>query len=195
MKKEPVKKKESPLPPRWTKDMEKEICEKWKKSGEYKFELDSKKPIYSIDTPPPYVNTPIHIGHAATYALMDMFARFRRMAGFSVLFPLGLDRNGLPIEIAAEKRFGVHLTDVSREKFISLCKQVLEESSAESMDSFLRLGISFNSWENGGMAGDVYFTDSDAYRTMTQDTFIDLWHKGYVYEDSRVNNYCPGCRT
>lgn len=183
------------LPERWTKDMEKEICQKWKLSGEYEFVAKSGKPVFSIDTPPPYVNTPIHIGHAATYVMMDMFARFRRMVGCNVLFPLGLDRNGLPIEMAAEKKFGTRMSDSSREKFVGMCRQVLEESSTESIDSFLKLGISFNSWSVGTSAGEVYHTDSDDYRAMTQSTFIDLWHMGYVYEDSRINNYCPGCRT
>jgi len=178
----------------WKKEFEQGICEKWKKDEAYAFVDDDKK-LFSIDTPPPYVNTPIHIGHAATYSLMDMFARFRRMKGFKVLFPLGLDRNGLPIEMAAEKKFNVSLKDVSRERFIDLCKQVLEESSMASMDSFLRLGISFNSWETGNKTGDVYLTDSDEYRALTQATFIDMWQKGLIYEDERVNNYCPGCKT
>lgn len=178
----------------WSKDLEKPIYEKWKSAQQYKFS-DTGRKLFSIDTPPPYVNTPIHIGHAATYTLMDMFARFHRMLGHDVLFPLGLDRNGLPIEVATEKRFGVSMREVSREEFISLCKKLLEESSAESIDSFMKLGISFNSWNVGNGIGDIYFTDSDEYRTLTQATFIDLWNRGLVYEDERVNNYCPGCRT
>ena len=90
----------------WSKDFEKSIYEKWKKDKTYVFDKKSKKKVYSIDTPPPYVNTPVHIGQATTYVLMDFFARFRRMMGENVLFPLGLDRNGLPIEMAAEKKFG-----------------------------------------------------------------------------------------
>ncbi len=179
----------------WSKEMEHHIYEEWKTKKSYKFDEKSKLPLYSIDTPPPYVNTPIHIGHATTYVLMDMFARFRRMTGHNVLFPLGLDRNGLPIEMAAEKRFNVSLKDTSREEFIKLCKQVLEEASLASIDSFLRLGISFNSWDVGKNLGDLYLTDSPEYRTLTQATFIDMWKKGLVYEDKRVNNYCPGCRT
>ena len=178
----------------WDKSMEEPIYSAWKAKNAYAF-LDAGKPVYSIDTPPPYVNAPIHIGQAATYVYMDMFARFRRMRGFSVIFPLGLDRNGLPIEMAAEKRFGVSLHETGRERFLSLCRQILEETSVSSIDSFLKLGISFNSWEAGSGIGDAYFTDSDGYRAMTQATFLDLWHKGLVYEDMRTSNYCPGCRT
>jgi len=178
----------------WSKDFENEIYESWKRNKDYKFVKNDKK-IYSIDTPPPYVNTSIHIGQATTYVLMDMFARYRRMKGFNVLFPLGLDRNGLPIEVAAEKKFKIKLTEVPRETFIEYCKKVLEETSNESVDSYLRLGISFNSFEVGNKIGDVYYTDSDDYRQLTQETFIDLWNKGLIYEDERANNYCPGCQT
>jgi valyl-tRNA synthetase len=180
---------------RWKKDLEPEIYEEWKERRAYRFQMDSKKPVYSIDTPPPYVNTPVHIGQATTYVMMDMFARFRRMTGSNVLFPLGLDRNGLPIEMEVEKRFECRLCYTDREKFIELCHQVLEESSAETQDSFLRLGIGFNSWEYGDRIGDVYMTDSPEYRVLTQETFIDLWNKGLIYEAKRINNFCPGCQT
>ncbi len=179
----------------WNKELEKPIYEEWKKSKVYKFDPKTKKKIYSIDTPPPYVNAPVHMGHCTTYILMDMFARFKRMAGFEVLFPLGLDRNGLPIEMATEKKFNVTPGSVPREKFIEYCKTLLEEFSTKSTESFLRSGIGFSSWEAGNKPGDLYFTDSDEYRRLTQDTFIDLWNKGLVYEDKRLNNYCPGCRT
>jgi valyl-tRNA synthetase len=180
---------------RWKKDLETEIYEEWKKGQVYRFQKDSEKPVYSIDTPPPYVNTPVHIGQATTYVMMDMFARFRRMTGSNVLFPLGLDRNGLPIEMEVEKRFECRLCFTDREKFIELCHQVLEESSVKTQESFLRLGIGFNSWEYGEGIGDVYMTDSPEYRALTQETFIDLWNKGLIYEAERINNFCPGCQT
>lgn len=180
---------------RWSKDFEKPIYTEWKRRKLYRFDPKSRRPTYSIDTPPPYVNAPVHIGQATTYVLMDMFARFKRMTGHNVLFPLGLDRNGLPIEVAAERRFRVNMSEVPREKFIKYCKTVLEEASLASTETFLRSGIGFNSWDVGKKTGDVYLTDSDEYRALTQSTFIDLWRRGLIYQTSRVNNYCPGCRT
>lgn len=180
---------------RWSKEFEKPIYEEWKNSQRYRFNKESKKKIYSIDTPPPYVNTPVHMGHATTYALMDMFARYRRMKGYEVLFPLGLDRNGLPIEMAAEKKFNVRAHTLRREEFLELCKKILEASSTASTETFLHCGISFNSWKIGTDIGDLYHTDSPEYRTLTQATFIDLWNKKLIYEDTRINNWCPGCRT
>ncbi|MEK6970517.1 MAG: valine--tRNA ligase [archaeon] len=180
----------------WDKAFENPILEKWKHEHAYAFTEDAAHlPVFSIDTPPPYVNAPIHMGHASTYTLMDFFARYKRMTGHRVLFPLGMDRNGLPIETAAEKRFKVRLHEVEREKFLEMCKTVLNESSGTSIHSFYRLGHSYTSWKTGPRIGDMYETDSAEYRTLTQDTFIDLWNKGLVYEDTRLNNYCPGCRT
>ena len=68
-------------------------------------------------------------------------------------------------------------------------------TTTESVDTFKMEGIGFNSYEFGKEIGDAYETDSPDYRTLTQNTFIDLWHKGLIYEGNRVNNYCPGCQT
>ena len=164
----------------WTKEIEKQIYTEWKDSKRYKFNKNSGKKVYSIDTPPPYINTPIHIGQATTYVLMDMFARFHRMKGREILYPLGLDANGLPIEMAVEKKFNIKITETSRVDFIEYCHKLLQEHSMASTESFLRLGIGFNSWEKGNDIGDVYETDSPDYRSMTQDTFIDLWNNNKI---------------
>ncbi len=173
----------------WSPEIEKEIIEKWKKSEQFKFDLNSKKKIYSIDTPPPYVNAPVHIGQAITYCYMDFFARYKRMKGFQVLFPLGLDRNGLPIEMAAEKKFNISPFREGRDKFIDVCKKLLEETSTETSDTFAKLGISFSSYKEGDYIGAVYKTDSPEYRKITQATFLELFKKGLIYEDSRINNW------
>ena len=179
----------------WSVDIEKEITSKWKDDELFNFKPKVIKRIYAIDTPPPYVNTPIHMGHAVTYCFMDFFARYKRMKGFEVLFPLGLDRNGLPIEMAAEKKFNVSPFEVGRAKFIEYCEKMLNETSVESSDSFARLGISFSSYKQGNDIGSVYLTDSKDYRALTQSTFIDLYKKGLIYEDTRINNWDPKLQT
>ncbi|MEM0465857.1 MAG: valine--tRNA ligase [Candidatus Pacearchaeota archaeon] len=178
----------------WTIESEKRVVEEWKNKDFFSINKKSRK-IYSIDTPPPYVNHPIHIGQAVTYCYMDFFARYKRMKGYSVLFPLGLDRNGLPIEMAAEKKYKVDPLKIGREKFIDYCNKILEESSNETIDSFLRMGISFSSYNFGTKIGDAYMTDSSEYRKLTQSTFYEMWNKGLIYEDKKVVNYCPGCKT
>lgn len=183
------------IPKSWDKSFEIALRDRISFSPDFSVARDSKKPLFSIDTPPPYVNHPIHIGQATTYCLMDFFARYKRMTGYDVVFPLGLDRNGLPIEVAAEKKFHIKFNQVSREEFIEKCRLVLEASSAESTDSFARLGISFNSYDDTNVVGGKYLTDSPEFRALTQATFIDLYHKGLIYEAKRIVNYCPGCRT
>jgi valyl-tRNA synthetase len=180
---------------RWDPSFEEPIRAAWRKEKPFRFDPKKPGPVFSIDTPPPYVNAPIHMGHAATYTIMDFIARFKRMTGHNVLFPLGLDRNGLPIEMAAQKRFGISIDETSRKDFIAACRKILEESSMESVDSFYMLGHSYNTWDIGTGLGEIYLTDSDDYRAMTQATFIDLWNRGLVRKDKRISNYCPVCQT
>lgn len=180
---------------RWNPKLEEKIRKLWEKEKIYKFSPESKKIVFSIDTPPPYVNTPVHIGHAYTYTIMDAIARFRRMIGYNVLFPIGLDKNGLPIEVQAEKTFNISIHDIPREKFIKKCKQLIEEAGDTSLDTFKRLGLSFNSWKTEYKIGGKYDTDDPEYRRLTQEIFIEFWKRGLVYEDDKPTNYCPVCRT
>ena len=179
----------------FTKEMELAIFEEWKKDDTYKFNENTEKKVYSIDTPPPYINSPIHIGHASTYIIMDFIARYRRMTGQEVLFPLGLDQNGLPIEISAEKKYKVDFTKLTRDEAVGYCRKLLDETSAESINSFAKCGIMFNSWSEGEKIGDMYQTDSKSYRAVTQATFIDLWNKNLIYEANKVVNWDPKLQT
>jgi valyl-tRNA synthetase len=179
----------------WSPEIEKEIVFKWKDAENYNFDPDSPKKIFSIDTPPPYINSPIHMGHAVTYAFMDFFARYKRMKNFEVLFPLGLDQNGLPIEMGVEKKYKISPFSVGREKFLEYCEKLLNEAGTESIDSFAKLGVSFNSYKRGNNLGEIYETDSPEYRKLTQTTFIELYRRGLIYEDTRINNWDPKLRT
>lgn len=180
---------------RWNKEMEEPIIKKWITDKIYAFDEKSKKPVYSIDTPPPYINAPIHIGHAYTYIQMDIMARYKRMKGYNVLFPLGLDCNGLPIEMQAEKKYKIDIHTTSRKKFVSMCKLMLDEASTTSSEGLKRLGIGFNNFEIDYKIGSKYLTDDANYRALTQKTFKTLWDKGLIYEDDKPTNYCPKCRT
>ena len=117
------------------------------------------------------------------------------MKGFDVLFPLGLDRNGLPIEIAAEKKFKVSPFEISRDKFIECCEKIINESSADTKESFAKLGISFTSYKEGNHIGAVYKTDSPEYRALTQATFIELYKKGLIYQEDYLTNWDTKLRT
>ncbi len=179
----------------WNPRAESTLFEKWQNEKLFKFDEKSEKPLFSIDTPPPYVNTPVHIGQAYTYVCMDVFARFRRMLGFNVLFPIGLDKNGLPVEVQTEKTFNIAMHETPREEFIEKCRQVLKECGDISLDTFKKLGLSCNSWNVEHKIGGGYETDDPEYRRLTQETFIEFWNKGLIYEDVKTTNYCPVCRT
>ncbi len=179
----------------WNPEIESAIFEKWQEEGIFKFDENVDKPTFSVDTPPPYVNTPVHIGQAYTYVWMDMFARYRRMTGHNVLFPMGLDKNGLPVEVQTEKTFGISMHETSREEFIEKCRQILTESGDRSLDTFKQLGLSCNAWDLERCLGGRYETDDAEYRRLTQETFIEFWKKGLIYEDQKTTNYCPVCGT
>ncbi len=185
---------------KWDKSFEEEILKDWEKDWEKLYGFSNQKKLrldelYSIDTPPPYANAPIHIGQASAYIWKDFFVRYQRMKGKKVLFPLGIDRNGLPIEIAAEKKFGISAHEIPREKFLEYCRKILKEASDISTKDFKRLGITYNSYEKGKNAWNVYYTDDEEYRALTQASFIYLYKKNLIYEDVKISNYCPRCRT
>ena len=167
----------------------------WMDERIYEFKPSSTKPVYSIDTPPPYINTPVHIGQAYTYTCMDAIARYKRMAGFNVLFPIGLDRNGLPIEVQAEKEFKISIRNTPREEFIERARSLLDRYEGISVSTFKKLGLSITGWEKAPQVGAAYETDDPEYRRLTQETFINLYKTGLVYEGEKTANYCPVCRT
>ena len=174
---------------RWNPELEKKIRKIWDKEKIYAFNRNTKKKIFSIDTPPPYPSgRPWHIGAAAHYSQIDMIARTARMMGFEVFFPIGIDRNGLPVELYTEKKYGISMHETPREKFIQLCTNALDDLEAEMIQIMKMMGLS-------GDFDNYYRTDSKEYRTSTQTTFIDLWNKGLIYEDTRPNNYCIECGT
>jgi len=180
---------------KWTKELEKEVIEKEILAKIFEFKDKENCPVYSIDTPPPYINSPIHMGHAATYSIMDFISRYKRQKGFNVLFPYGLDRNGLPIEMAAEKKYNTSILKTSRKEYIGYCKKLLEETTNQANKTFKELGISFNTYDENEQIGSHYKTDSEKYRALTQTTFIELYNKGLIYLDEKITNYCPGCKT
>ena len=83
----------------WSPILESEIAKNWSKDQIYEFKEQSSKEVFVIDTPPPYPSgRPWHIGAVAHYSQIDMIARTSRMMGYNGHFPIGIDRNGLPVE-------------------------------------------------------------------------------------------------
>src|SRR3972149_10864825 len=165
----------------WNPELEKQILKQWQDSHIYDFKPEGKK--FTIDTPPPYPSgRPWHIGAAAHYAQIDMIARTTRMFGNNVYFPIGIDRNGLPVEIYTEKKHKIRMRQTDREEFLRLCRISLDDLEKEMIQIMKSIGLSAD-------FADYYRTDSNEYRTLTQSTFIDLWGRGLVYSANRPNNY------
>jgi len=175
----------------WDPKLEAEMREIW--AGERRFfdfkPSNSKNRNFVIDTPPPYPSgKPWHPGALTQYTQIDMTARAARMRGLNVLYPIGIDRNGLPVEIFAERKYRVQMRKTPREEFINLCKHALDDLEAYMIGLLKTLGISGDYYNK-------YRTDSEEYRTLTQWSFIELWKRGLVYLANRPNNYCVDCNT
>ena len=165
----------------WNPDIEVDILQRWAESDVYgRPEADS---YYTIDTPPPYPSgRPWHIGAAAHYSQIDMIARTARMEGRPVYFPIGIDRNGLPVEIYTEKKHHIRMKETPRDVFLEMCREALDELESEMVTIMQRLGLS-------GEIDTRYHTDTAQYRAVTQATFIQLWNEGRIYLATRPNNY------
>ena len=161
----------------------------WEKEEIYRFDPESDKEIYSIDTPPPTVSGKMHMGHAFGNSQQDFIARFRRMLGFNVLQPFGTDDNGLPTQTLIQKLKKVRATDMSRKEFTQLCLDTLEkELKPQYLKDWKRLGIScdFN----------VKYSTIDPHsRKISQKSFLDLHKKGRQYRAESAAMYCPHCKT
>ena len=170
------------------KEIEKKWLSYWEKEKIYQFNKNSKKKIYSIDTPPPTVSGKMHIGHAFSYSQEDFIARFKRMNGFNVFYPFGTDDNGLPTERLIEKLKGVKSKEMSREEFIELCLKTLKEI----LPTFIQ------DWKNLGVSCDynIYYSTIDySTRKISQEYFLELLKKGLVYSADFPTLYCPECQT
>lgn len=160
----------------------------WEESGTYQFDLTQGEEVFSIDTPPATVSGHLHLGHVYSYTHVDLIARFWRMRGRRVFYPMGFDDNGLPTERLVEKRLGLTAETVGREAFIEKCLEVGEEAEKEYRAIWQRVGLSVD-WR-------YTYRTIDAYtRRTAQVSFIDLYRKGLAYRGEAPAIWCPECRT
>ena len=173
----------------WEPSFEEGILSRWKSEPDlYRFDPAPGQPVYIIDTPPPYPSGSWHIGAVMAYAMIDMIARSQRMLGKAVLFPFGLDRNGINIERTVERKTGKPLHQWDREAFIEACRKEIEVIGDGLVELAIRAGLSAD-------FDHVYYTDSDEYRAFSQAVFLELWPKGLFYRGERPTFWCPVCET
>ena len=187
-----------PKPPtRPTLDgLERRWADRWARSGVYRFDRTrSRVEVFSIDTPPPTVSGSLHLGHAFSYSQTDVIARFQRMRGRAVFYPMGWDDNGLPTERRVQHHFGVRCDPslpykpafeppewpsrqpiaVSRPNFVELCSQLTMHDEQEFEALFRQLGLSVD-WSL------TYATIGEQARRASQRAFLRLLGKGLAYQ-------------
>lgn len=170
------------------KESEKKWQKYWQDEGVYKFDRESSKPVYSIDTPPPTVSGKIHIGHIFSYSQAEFVARYKRMTGYNVFYPFGFDDNGLPTELLVERERGVKAYTVSREEFAKMCYETAQKYEEEFKNLFISMGNSAD-WSL------LYHTVSPECQKTSQNSFVELYKKGLVYYDEAPALWCTKCGT
>ncbi len=150
----------------------------WKEQGVFTFKNDkSKAETFVIDTPPPTVSGLLHMGHVFSYTQADFVARFQRMSGKDVFYPMGFDDNGLPTERLVEKiigkKAGVYEAENGHGSFVKKCREEVEAAELEFEALFNSIALSVD-WN------EKYQTISPESQKISQASFVDLWNKKLV---------------
>ncbi|MEQ9814434.1 MAG: valine--tRNA ligase [Azospirillaceae bacterium] len=155
--------------------VEAECRDLWDETRIYEFDPQSGKPVFSIDTPPPYVSAAhLHVGHAMSYSQAEFIVRQRRMAGYEVFYPMGFDDNGLPTERYVEQTYKVDKKTISRADFRQLCIDETAKGAVTYEAMWRALGLSVD-WRLR------YSTIDDHCRHTAQASFLDLYKKNLIY--------------
>ncbi len=170
----------------------------WEAAGTYRFDRSrTREEIFAIDTPPPTVSGTLHVGSVCSFTHTDLIARFQRMRGKTVFYPMGWDDNGLPTERRVQNYFGVRCDPslhhdpafdvdtldrpddqpvaVSRPNFIELCERLTAEDEKAFEHLFRRLGLSVD-WTQ------TYRTIDETSRRVSQRAFLRLLGRGAAYQ-------------
>ena len=163
------------LPTRYEhKESEKKWQKFWKENKIYKWESSlSREETFVIDTPPPTVSGVLHMGHVFSYAQADFIARYQRMRGKTVFYPMGFDDNGLPTERLVEKVKGIRGIDMDRAEFVKACQSVVDEAEEQFEELFNSIALSVD-WD------EKYQTISRKSQKISQLSFLDLFKKSFV---------------
>lgn len=166
---------------------DRKVEEKWQKwwaeNKTYQFdESDSERPIYSIDTPPPFTSGELHMGHVLSYSYFDFVARYKRMQGFNVYYPQGWDCQGFPTEVKVEQKYGRK----PPEEFRKLCVEWTHEFIAKMRAQMQSLGFSAD-WRY------EYRTMDPEYHKRVQLSLLQMHKMGQIYRSEHPVHWCTNC--
>ena len=176
--------------------LEAKWAQRWKDEGTYSFDRSrTREEIYSIDTPPPTVSGSLHVGHVFSYTHTDLVARYQRMRGKEVFYPMGWDDNGLPTERRVQNYYGVRCdpslpydpgftppekpdpkrqVPISRPNFIELCEELVQEDEKAFEALWRQLGLSVD-WSQ------TYTTVGRESQAISQRAFLRNFARGEAY--------------
>jgi valyl-tRNA synthetase len=159
--------------------------EHWERIKLYAWNKDAtRENSFVIDTPPPYASGTLHMGHVFGFIQTDSIARYQRMKGKNVFYPIGFDDNGLPTERVVEKQTGRKASSMPRHEFRELCNNVIDEIEAGFTESFKLTSLSLD-WDQ------FYRTIDDRSVTISQMSFLDLYEKDLVYRTLQPTIWDP----
>lgn len=161
----------------------------WEDEQIYKFDEKSDKPIFSVDTPPPYVSAEhLHAGHIMSYSQAEFVVRYKRMRGFNVFYPMGFDDNGLPTERYVEKKYKINKNQITRSEFIQKCLEETKLGAQNYKNLWTLLGISVD-WSK------TYSTINKHSQKISQWSFLDLYKKNLIQRRTQPIHWCVNCQT
>lgn len=147
----------------------------WDETKIHDYDPESKKPLFSVDTPPPYVSAAhLHAGHAMSYTQAEIIIRYKRMQGHNIFYPMGFDDNGLPTERYVEQTYKINKKKTTRSEFRKLCIEETQKGAKTYEELWRALGLSVD-WDL------KYSTIDDLSRHTAQKSFLDLYSKDLLY--------------
>jgi valyl-tRNA synthetase len=159
----------------------------WERSGMYEPTLDTARPSFSIQLPPPNVTGTLHMGHAFNQTIMDSLSRYHRMLGHNTLWVPGTDHAGIATQIVVERKLqaeGQSRHDLGRKNFVARVWEWKEESESTITQQMRRMGDSV-AWKH------EYFTMDPKMSQVVTATFVKLYEQGLIYRGKRLVNWDP----
>jgi len=160
----------------------------WRENDIYKFDPNSQKPLFSIDTPPPTVSGKLHMGHVFSYVQTEIIARYFRLAGHNIFYPIGMDDNGLPTDKLAEKELEINSKNLPKDEYIKKVQGLVANYHKLYTDLFNSLGFSYD-WNL------LYSTISPEVQKLTIKNFQEFLDKQIIYKKKAPSLWCSSCHT